>query len=100
VAAGSQRLHPPGPGFIDLAGNKSGDVVRVYLPADANSLLAVAEQALVETNVCNIIVVGQAETPAVPHARAGPRPRGQGHRPMGLGQQRPHRRDMRTIPMW
>ena len=44
------------PGFIDLAGNKSGEVVRVYLPADANSLLAVAEEALVETNVCNIIV--------------------------------------------
>ncbi len=44
------------PGFIDLAGNKSGEVVRVYLPADANALLAVAEQALVETNVCNIIV--------------------------------------------
>ncbi|MEY3930199.1 MAG: hypothetical protein RLZZ516_1909 [Cyanobacteriota bacterium] len=44
------------PGFIDLAGNKSGEVVRVYLPADANSLLAVAEQALVEANVCNIIV--------------------------------------------
>ncbi|MFN9693595.1 MAG: phosphoketolase [Synechococcaceae cyanobacterium] len=44
------------PGFIDLAGNKNGEVVRVYLPADANSLLAVAEQALVEPNVCNIIV--------------------------------------------
>ncbi len=44
------------PGFIDLAGNKSGDVVRVYLPPDANSLLAVAEVALRETNVCNIIV--------------------------------------------
>jgi xylulose-5-phosphate/fructose-6-phosphate phosphoketolase len=44
------------PGFIDLAGNKSGEVVRVYLPADANSLLAVAETALVEPNVCNIIV--------------------------------------------
>jgi len=44
------------PGFIDLAGNKSGDVVRVYLPADANTLLAVAEEALVETDVCNIIV--------------------------------------------
>ena len=44
------------PGFIDLAGNKSGEVVRVYLPADANALLAVAEQALVEPNVCNIIV--------------------------------------------
>jgi xylulose-5-phosphate/fructose-6-phosphate phosphoketolase len=44
------------PGFIDLAGNKSGDVVRVYLPADANCLLAVAEVALTETDVCNIIV--------------------------------------------
>ena len=44
------------PGFIDLAGNKSGDVVRVYLPADANSLLAVAEEAFQETDVCNIIV--------------------------------------------
>ncbi|MFM7362212.1 MAG: phosphoketolase [Cyanobium sp.] len=44
------------PGFIDLAGNKSGEVVRVYLPADANCLLAVAEEALHETNVCNIIV--------------------------------------------
>ena len=44
------------PGFIDLAGNKSGEVVRVYLPADANSLLAVAETALLESNVCNIIV--------------------------------------------
>ncbi len=30
------------PGFIDLAGMKSGDVVRVYMPADANGLLAVA----------------------------------------------------------
>jgi xylulose-5-phosphate/fructose-6-phosphate phosphoketolase len=31
-------------------------VVRVYLPADANCLLAVAEEAMHETNVCNIIV--------------------------------------------
>jgi len=44
------------PGFIDLAGNKKGTITRVYLPADANSLLAVAEKALTETNVANIIV--------------------------------------------
>ncbi len=44
------------PGFIDLAGNKNGLVVRVYLPPDANCLLAVAEEAMEETNVCNIIV--------------------------------------------
>ena len=44
------------PGFMDLAGNKRGDITRLYLPADANSLLAVAEVALRENNVCNIIV--------------------------------------------
>jgi xylulose-5-phosphate/fructose-6-phosphate phosphoketolase len=44
------------PGFMDLAGNKKGSITRVYLPADANSLLAVAEHALTETNVTNIIV--------------------------------------------
>ena len=41
---------------MDLAGNKKGSITRVYLPADANCLLAVAEQALTETNVANIIV--------------------------------------------
>ena len=56
LAAGPQRVHPPDPGFMDLAGNKKGSITRVYLPADANSLLAVAEQALTETNVSNIIV--------------------------------------------
>jgi len=44
------------PGMIDIAGNKNGEVVRVYLPADANSLLAVAELAFAETDVANIIV--------------------------------------------
>lgn len=44
------------PGMIDAAGNKHGDVVRVYLPADANSLLAVADVAFRETGVANIVV--------------------------------------------
>ena len=44
------------PGFMDLAGNKKGSITRVYLPADANCLLAVAEQALQESNVANLIV--------------------------------------------
>jgi xylulose-5-phosphate/fructose-6-phosphate phosphoketolase len=44
------------PGFIDLAGNKSGDVVRVYLPADANCLLAVAEDCW-SAERRNIIVI-------------------------------------------
>ena len=44
------------PGFMDLAGNKKGSITRVYLPADANCLLAVAETALRETDVATIIV--------------------------------------------
>ena len=68
------------PGFIDLAGNKSGDVVRVYLPADANCLLAVAEQALVETNVCNIIVSDKQ-----PHLQYLTREQARAHVAKGIG---------------
>ena len=38
---------------MDLTGHKKVSITRVYLPADANSLLAVAEHALTETNVAD-----------------------------------------------
>jgi xylulose-5-phosphate/fructose-6-phosphate phosphoketolase len=44
------------PGFIDLATNKSPSVCRVYLPPDANTLLAVADRCLRSTNCINVIV--------------------------------------------
>jgi xylulose-5-phosphate/fructose-6-phosphate phosphoketolase len=44
------------PGFIDLAANKSSSVVRVYLPPDANTLLAVADHCLRSTDYINVIV--------------------------------------------
>jgi xylulose-5-phosphate/fructose-6-phosphate phosphoketolase len=44
------------PGFIDLVTNKSASVVRVYLPPDANSLLAVADHCLRSTDYINVIV--------------------------------------------
>jgi len=44
------------PGFIDLVTNKSPSVTRVYLPPDANTLLAVADQCLRSTNCINVIV--------------------------------------------
>jgi xylulose-5-phosphate/fructose-6-phosphate phosphoketolase len=44
------------PGFIDLVVNKSPSVVRVYLPPDANTLLAVADQCLRSTDCINVIV--------------------------------------------
>jgi xylulose-5-phosphate/fructose-6-phosphate phosphoketolase len=44
------------PGFIDLVANKGPSVVRVYLPPDANTLLAVADHCLRTTNCINVIV--------------------------------------------
>lgn len=44
------------PGFIDVVANKSPDVTRIYLPPDANSLLAVADHCLASTDLVNIIV--------------------------------------------
>ena len=44
------------PGFIDLVTNKSPSVTRVYLPPDANTLLAVADHCLRTTDCINVIV--------------------------------------------
>ncbi len=44
------------PGFIDVVTNKSPSVTRVYLPPDANTLLAVADQCLRSTDCINVIV--------------------------------------------
>ena len=44
------------PGFIDLVTNKGSSVVRIYLPPDANTLLAVADHCLRSTDCINVIV--------------------------------------------
>jgi xylulose-5-phosphate/fructose-6-phosphate phosphoketolase len=44
------------PGFLDHATNKSPDVVRIYLPPDANCLLSVADHCLQSKDYTNIIV--------------------------------------------
>jgi len=44
------------PGFIDIVTNKSPTVTRVYLPPDANTLLAVADECLRSTDCINVIV--------------------------------------------
>ena len=44
------------PGFIDLVANKGPSVVRIYLPPDANTLLAVADHCFRTTNTVNVIV--------------------------------------------
>ena len=47
------------PGFIDLVVNKKADIVRVYLPPDANTLLSVADHCLRSRNYVNVIVAGK-----------------------------------------
>jgi xylulose-5-phosphate/fructose-6-phosphate phosphoketolase len=47
------------PGFIDHVVNKKADIVRVYLPPDANTLLSVADHCLRTRNYVNVIVAGK-----------------------------------------
>ena len=66
------------PGFIDHVVNKKADVVRVYLPPDANTLLSVADHCLRSLNYINVIVAGKQPAPqfldmeaAIKHCAAG-----------------------------
>ena len=66
------------PGFLDVVASKQQDLVRIKLPADANTLLAVAAHALETTDRIEVIVAGKHPEPvflsledAVAHADAG-----------------------------
>ncbi|MEO6122283.1 MAG: phosphoketolase family protein [Ilumatobacteraceae bacterium] len=47
------------PGFIDHVVNKKAEIVRVYLPPDANTLLSVADHCLRSRNYVNVIIAGK-----------------------------------------
>lgn len=51
------------PGFIDHVANKKADIVRIYLPPDANTLLWVAEHCLKTWDRINVIVAGKQPEP-------------------------------------
>ena len=51
------------PGFIDHVVNKKAEIVRVYLPPDANTLLSVADHCLRSRDYVNVIVAGKAPAP-------------------------------------
>ncbi|HYN09729.1 MAG TPA: phosphoketolase family protein [Vicinamibacterales bacterium] len=66
------------PGFIDHVVNKKADIIRVYLPPDANTLLSVTDHCLRSRNYVNVIVAGKQPSPqwldmdaAVKHSTAG-----------------------------
>jgi xylulose-5-phosphate/fructose-6-phosphate phosphoketolase len=52
------------PGFIDHVVNKRAEVVRVYLPPDANTLLSVADHCLRSRDYVNVIVAGKQPAPS------------------------------------
>jgi xylulose-5-phosphate/fructose-6-phosphate phosphoketolase len=51
------------PGFVDLVTNKKADIVRVYFPPDANTLLWVADHCLRTYDRINVIVAGKQPAP-------------------------------------
>lgn len=66
------------PGFIDHVVNKKADVVRVYFPPDANTLLSVTNHCLRSRNYVNVIVAGKQPQPqwldmdaAIKHCSSG-----------------------------
>jgi xylulose-5-phosphate/fructose-6-phosphate phosphoketolase len=66
------------PGFIDHVVNKKADIIRVYLPPDANTLLCIADRCLRSRNFVNVIVAGKQPAlqwldmdAAVRHSAAG-----------------------------
>ncbi|HEX2492765.1 MAG TPA: phosphoketolase family protein [Steroidobacter sp.] len=66
------------PGFIDHVVNKKAEVIRVYLPPDANSLLVITDGCLRSRNAVNVIVAGKQPAPqwlsmdqAIKHCSAG-----------------------------
>jgi xylulose-5-phosphate/fructose-6-phosphate phosphoketolase len=66
------------PGFLDHVVNKKADVIRVYLPPDANTLLSVTDHCLRSRNYVNVIVAGKQPEPqwldiksAIDHCETG-----------------------------
>ena len=66
------------PGFIDLVVNKKAEVIRVYLPPDANTLLSVTDHCLRSRNYVNVVIAGKQPSPqwldmdaAIKHCTAG-----------------------------
>ncbi|WP_426564959.1 phosphoketolase family protein [Angustibacter sp. McL0619] len=52
------------PGFVDHVVNKKAEIIRVYLPPDANTLLSVADHCLRSTDYVNVMVAGKQPTPS------------------------------------
>ena len=73
------------PGFLDHVLNKKPEIVRAYLPPDANTLLATMDHCLRTRDTVNVVVAGKQPGPAVAADGRGDRALHAGHRHLGLG---------------
>ena len=80
------------PGFIDHVLNKKAEVVRVYLPPDANCLLSVTDHCLRSRNYVNVDRRGQTTGAAMADHGTGGQALRSGPGDLAMGKQRPRRR--------
>ena len=83
------------PGFVDLVANKKADIVRIYFPPDANTLLWITDHCLRTYDRINVIVAGKQPSPqwlTMQRGRDALRCR---HRHLELGRHRDRRRRAR-----
>lgn len=66
------------PGYLNSLLNKTSDLVRIYFPPDANSLLAIMDQCLPSKNIINLMIVNNGDLPlwltleeAIQHCKMG-----------------------------
>ena len=76
------------PGFIDHVINKKAEIIRVYLPPDANTLLSVADHCLRSRHYVNVIVAGKQPAAQLPVDRVSDRALHARARDLGVGDQR------------
>ena len=73
------------PGFIDHVVNKRAEVVRVYLPPDANTLLSTYDHCLRSRQYVNVVVAGKQPEPELPDHGGGDRALHPRARHLGVG---------------
>ncbi len=76
------------PGFLDHVVNKKAEIVRVYLPPDANCLLSVMDHCLRSRHYVNVVVAGKHPAPQWLSMDAAVKHCSEGHRDLAVGQQR------------
>ncbi len=80
------------PGFIDHVVNKKAEVVRVYLPPDANCLLSVMDHCLRSRHYVNVVIAGKHPSPQWLDDGRCRQALHRRHRHLAVGEQRPGRR--------